>query len=78
MEAGGPLLNDSHARLNPFFSSTHHFFIQGYRFGSKPVAPSDCPDEVVADDFRSDLRFYGFDGSASDEVADEALQGVPP
>jgi len=27
------------------------------RFGSKPVAPSDRPDEVVAGDFRPDLRF---------------------
>ena len=52
--------------------------IRAPRFGSKPVTPSDRLDEVVADDFRPDLRFYGLEGSASDEVSDEALQGVPP
>jgi len=44
----------------------------------KPMAPSGRPDEVVADDFRPDPRFYRPVGSASDEVADEAIQRVPP
>ena len=46
--------------------------------GSKPVAPSDRPDKVVADDFRPNLLFNRPDGSASDEVSHQAFQGVPP
>lgn len=38
--------------------SKHNMLIIG--FGSKFVSSSDCPDEVVADDFCPYFRFYGF------------------
>ena len=41
------------------------------------MSSSNCIDEVVADDFRPDLSFYGLDCSVSDEVSDHDFSGVP-